>query len=94
MTAGQDHLTTSPPHHLGHVQAVQSHFPCLLGAAGEQELLPAVANAVGGNVLIEAPWVEKHPGSWSVARRWILLILPAGGVVGRLPLACARPSPS
>jgi hypothetical protein len=51
--AGQeDHLT---PHHLGHVQAVQGHFPCLLGAAGEQELLPAVANAVDGSVLIEAP---------------------------------------
>jgi hypothetical protein len=41
---------------------VQGHLHGLLGAAGEQELLPAVAVALDGNVHIEAPLVEQHPG--------------------------------
>jgi hypothetical protein len=41
---------------------VQGHLHGLLGAAGEQELLPAVAVALDGNVIIEAPLVEEQPG--------------------------------
>jgi hypothetical protein len=41
---------------------VQGYLHGLLGAAGEQELLPAVAVALDGNVLIEAPLVEQLPG--------------------------------
>jgi hypothetical protein len=40
---------------------VQGYLHGLLGAAGEQEFLPAVAVALDGNVLIEAPLVEQHP---------------------------------
>jgi hypothetical protein len=41
---------------------VQGHLHGLLGPAGEQEFLPAVAVALDGNVLIEAPLVEQGPG--------------------------------
>jgi hypothetical protein len=51
-----------PAHHIGHAEAVQGYLHGLLGAAGEQELLPAVAVALDRNVLIEAPLVEQHPG--------------------------------
>ena len=51
-----------PAHHVGHAEAVQCHLHGLLGAAGEQELLPAVAVALDGNVLIKAPLLEQHPG--------------------------------
>lgn len=51
-----------PAHHVGHAEAVQRYLHGLLGAAGEQEFLPAVAVALDGNVLIEAPLVEQHAG--------------------------------
>ena len=49
-----------PTHHIGNAQAVQRHLHGLCGAASLEELLPAVAVALDGDMLIEVPLVEQQ----------------------------------